>query len=131
MGFVIATGTSHLCGIAFGGLSRWPAGRIAVGAVGAAISLIGFSVDSYERTFAYCAQSLPGRCRDAVDGMPCRHVPGIASLDGSVRSIAILLAGAPPLKTVTGITASLLPAGYEAAFQLEETTHASKQEVYA
>ena len=43
MGFVIATGTLHLCGIAFGGLSHSPAGRIAVRAVGAAISLIGFA----------------------------------------------------------------------------------------
>ena len=30
MGFVIATGMLHLCGIAFGALSHWPAGRIAV-----------------------------------------------------------------------------------------------------
>jgi urease accessory protein len=43
MGFVIATGTLHLCGIALGGLSHWHAGRIAVRAVGAAISLIGFA----------------------------------------------------------------------------------------
>jgi urease accessory protein len=43
MGFVIATGTLHLTGIAFGGLSHWPAGRIAVRAVGGIISLIGFA----------------------------------------------------------------------------------------
>jgi urease accessory protein len=43
MGFVIATGTLHLCGIAFGGLSHWPAGRIAVRAVGGVICLIGFA----------------------------------------------------------------------------------------
>ena len=67
----------------------------------------------------------------AVDGMPCRHILRMASLDGLVGSVAILLAGAPPLKAVTGVTASLLPAGYDAAFQLEETVHASKQEVYA
>jgi urease accessory protein len=43
MGFVIATGTLHLSGIALGGLSHWPAGRIAVRAVGGIISLIGFA----------------------------------------------------------------------------------------
>jgi len=41
MGFVVATGTLHLGGIAFGALSRWPAGRIAVRTVGAVIALIG------------------------------------------------------------------------------------------
>ena len=30
LGFVIATGLLHLCGIAFGLLVRWPAGRVAV-----------------------------------------------------------------------------------------------------
>src|SRR5205823_7415609 len=43
MGFVIATGTLHLCGIAFGTLSRWPAGQVAVRAVGGIIALIGFA----------------------------------------------------------------------------------------
>jgi urease accessory protein len=41
MGFVVATGMLHLGGIAFGALSRWPAGRIAVRTVGAVIALIG------------------------------------------------------------------------------------------
>ena len=41
LGFVIATGMLHLCGIAFGLLSRWPAGRIAVRTAGAAIALAG------------------------------------------------------------------------------------------
>jgi urease accessory protein len=41
MGFVIATGMLHLTGIAFGGLSHWPAGRIAVRALGVVICLIG------------------------------------------------------------------------------------------
>jgi urease accessory protein len=40
-GFVIATGTLHLCGIAFGLLARWPAGQVAVRAAGAAIALTG------------------------------------------------------------------------------------------
>ena len=40
-GFVIATGLLHLCGIGFGGLSRWPAGRLAVRGAGGAIALIG------------------------------------------------------------------------------------------
>lgn len=43
MGFVIATGTLHLGGIAFGGLSYWPAGRLAVRAAGGVISLLGFA----------------------------------------------------------------------------------------
>ena len=43
MGFVIATGMLHLAGIAFGGLSRWPAGRIAVRSMGAIICLLGFA----------------------------------------------------------------------------------------
>src|SRR5262249_4883433 len=34
MGFVIATGMLHLSGIAFGALSQWPSGRIAVQAAG-------------------------------------------------------------------------------------------------
>jgi urease accessory protein len=40
-GFVIATGCLHLAGIAFGLLARWPAGRIAVRAVGGAIAIAG------------------------------------------------------------------------------------------
>ena len=40
-GFVIATGTLHLAGIAFGLLARWPAGLLAVRAAGAAIALTG------------------------------------------------------------------------------------------
>src|SRR3954453_12395251 len=40
MGFVMATGLLHLAGIAFGGLSHWPAGRIAVRAAGGVIALI-------------------------------------------------------------------------------------------
>jgi urease accessory protein len=40
-GFVIATGLLHLCGIAFGWLSRWPAGRLAVRGAGGAIALVG------------------------------------------------------------------------------------------
>jgi urease accessory protein len=43
LGFVIATGMLHLCGIAFGLLARWPAGRIAVRAAGAAIALAGIA----------------------------------------------------------------------------------------
>jgi urease accessory protein len=41
MGFVIATGLLHLCGIAFGGLSHWRAGRIAVRLAGVIIAVIG------------------------------------------------------------------------------------------
>jgi urease accessory protein len=40
-GFVIATGLLHLCGIAFGLLARWPAGRIAVRTAGGAIAIAG------------------------------------------------------------------------------------------
>jgi len=40
-GFVLATGLLHLTGIAFGTLSRWPAGTIAVRAAGGAIALAG------------------------------------------------------------------------------------------
>ena len=40
-GFVMATGTLHLCGIAFGSLARWPVGRLAVRAAGGAIALTG------------------------------------------------------------------------------------------
>lgn len=42
VGFVLATGLLHLSGIAFGLLVRWPWGRIAVRAAGAAIAVIGF-----------------------------------------------------------------------------------------
>ena len=41
MGFVIATGLLHLSGIAFGALSHWRNGRIAVRAAGGVIALIG------------------------------------------------------------------------------------------
>ena len=40
-GFVVATGLLHVAGIGIGSLVRWPAGRIAVRAVGAAIALAG------------------------------------------------------------------------------------------
>jgi urease accessory protein len=43
MGFVVATGTLHLGGITFGGLSHWPAGSIAVRVAGGVISLLGFA----------------------------------------------------------------------------------------
>ena len=41
LGFVVATGLLHLCGIAFGLLVRWPAGRVVVRAGGGAIALAG------------------------------------------------------------------------------------------
>jgi urease accessory protein len=40
-GFVVATGLLHVCGIAFGLLVRWPAGKVAVRAGGVIIALIG------------------------------------------------------------------------------------------
>jgi urease accessory protein len=40
-GFVIATGTLHLCGIALGALSRWPAGARLIQGLGAAIAATG------------------------------------------------------------------------------------------
>jgi urease accessory protein len=42
-GFVIATGLLHLCGIAFGLLTRWPAGRYAVRGAGGVIALVGIA----------------------------------------------------------------------------------------
>jgi urease accessory protein len=41
VGFVMATGFLHLCGIGFGLLARWPAGRLAVRAAGGAIAAAG------------------------------------------------------------------------------------------
>ncbi len=41
LGFVIATGLLHLCGIAIGLVVRWPAGKVAVRALGAAIAMAG------------------------------------------------------------------------------------------
>ncbi len=41
VGFVVATGLLHLCGIAFGLLVRWPWGRVLVRTCGAAIAVIG------------------------------------------------------------------------------------------
>jgi urease accessory protein len=43
IGFVLATGLLHLLGIAFGLLVRWPAGKVAVRAGGAAIALTGMA----------------------------------------------------------------------------------------
>lgn len=42
-GFVIATGALHLCGIAFGMLSRYPSGERAVRLCGAAIAVVGLA----------------------------------------------------------------------------------------
>lgn len=42
-GFVIATGLLHLAGIAFGLLTRWPAGKLAVRGAGGAIALVGIA----------------------------------------------------------------------------------------
>jgi urease accessory protein len=41
LGFVVATGCLHLAGIGFGLLARWPSGRLAVRAAGAAIAVAG------------------------------------------------------------------------------------------
>ena len=41
LGFVVATGLLHLCGIAFGFLARWPLGSMAVRAAGGAIAIAG------------------------------------------------------------------------------------------
>jgi urease accessory protein len=41
LGFVIATGLLHLCGIAFGLLTKWDWGRFAVRGGGVAIALVG------------------------------------------------------------------------------------------
>ena len=41
VGFVVATGMLHLCGIAIGLLFRWPAGRIVVRTAGLAIAMVG------------------------------------------------------------------------------------------
>ena len=43
LGFVIATGLLHLCGIAFGALAHWPVGKVAVRAGGGLIALGGFA----------------------------------------------------------------------------------------
>jgi urease accessory protein len=40
-GFVVATGLLHLCGIAIGALSRWPAGERLIRGLGAAIAALG------------------------------------------------------------------------------------------
>jgi urease accessory protein len=41
IGFVIATGTLHAAGIAIGLVHRWPAGRLALRAAGALVSIAG------------------------------------------------------------------------------------------
>jgi len=43
LGFVIATGLLHVCGIGFGLLVRWPAGRVAVRASGVFIAGVGLA----------------------------------------------------------------------------------------
>jgi urease accessory protein len=43
LGFVLATGLLHLCGVAFGLTTRWPLGKIAVRAAGGAIALAGLA----------------------------------------------------------------------------------------
>ncbi|WP_202334040.1 HupE/UreJ family protein [Mesorhizobium sp. L-8-3] len=41
LGFVIATGLLHLCGIAFGALARWPSGTVLVRSAGGLIAVAG------------------------------------------------------------------------------------------
>jgi len=41
LGFVVATGLLHISGIAFGLLTHWPAGKVAVRAGGSMIALVG------------------------------------------------------------------------------------------
>jgi urease accessory protein len=41
IGFVIATGLLHACGIVIGLIHRWPAGRLALRAAGACVALGG------------------------------------------------------------------------------------------
>lgn len=41
IGFVVSTGLLHLCGIAIGTLTRWPAGERAIQALGVVIALLG------------------------------------------------------------------------------------------
>lgn len=41
LGFVIATGSLHLCGIAFGALARWPSGTVLVRSAGGLIAVAG------------------------------------------------------------------------------------------
>jgi urease accessory protein len=41
LGFVVATGLLHLCGIAFGLLVKWPAGKLAVRVAGVVIAAVG------------------------------------------------------------------------------------------
>ncbi len=41
LGFVIATGSLHLCGIAFGALARWPSGTVLVRSAGGLIAAAG------------------------------------------------------------------------------------------
>ena len=41
VGFVVATGLLHLCGIAIGTLSRWPAGKRLIQGLGVAIAALG------------------------------------------------------------------------------------------
>jgi urease accessory protein len=43
IGFVLATGLLHLCGITMGLLVRWPVGKIAVRAGGGAIAVAGMA----------------------------------------------------------------------------------------
>lgn len=41
MGFVIATGSIHMCGVAIGLIHRWQSGRVALRVAGAAVGLAG------------------------------------------------------------------------------------------
>jgi urease accessory protein len=43
LGFVVATGLLHLCGIGFGSLTQWPVGRVAVRTGGGLIAITGFA----------------------------------------------------------------------------------------
>jgi urease accessory protein len=43
LGFVVATGLLHLCGIGFGSLTKWPIGRVAVRTGGGLIAITGLA----------------------------------------------------------------------------------------
>lgn len=59
LGFVIATAMLHLVGIAIGLVVRWPAGRVAVRAVGAAIAMAGIA---FLTGYATARGAAPGCC---------------------------------------------------------------------
>ena len=90
IGFVIATGTLHACGITLGLIHRWPAGQIALRLVGAAIACGGlfflYQDMQPETPEAHAAAAAPTALHSSVGASLATTHPAITSTIASAQS---------------------------------------------